>query len=224
MKVVTVTLAACALLLGGARQARANLVMNGSFEAVQIGSPFFSDNAANIPFWTHTGTQGDALMWAIGYSDGGGSITVAGQGRQFVTMGGGFGPFGTSHWEQLLTGLTVGDTYTLNFKMAAEAGFSGPQSITVDFPTGSSTTSQTFTAATPPANYWRDWEQKTMSFVATDTSVDLRFTASTQFDVGLDDVDVELTPQGVPEPASITLLGLGMAAMAGYRWRRRVSA
>jgi hypothetical protein len=31
-------------------------------------------------------------------------------------------------------------------------------------------------------------------------------------------------PNGTPEPASITLLGLGIAGMAGYRWHRKKSA
>ena len=57
--------------------ASAASVTNGDFEAVQIGSPFLSSNPANIPGWTHMGTVGDALLWAIGYSDGGGSVTVA---------------------------------------------------------------------------------------------------------------------------------------------------
>jgi hypothetical protein len=65
-------------------------ITNGDFEAVQIGSPFFSINPADIPGWTHSGDVGDALLWAIGYTDIGGSATVAGHGNQFVTMGGGF--------------------------------------------------------------------------------------------------------------------------------------
>jgi hypothetical protein len=29
------------------------------------------------------------------------------------------------------------------------------------------------------------------------------------------------TPAAVPEPSSLTLLGLGMLALLGYKWRRR---
>jgi hypothetical protein len=172
------------------------LVVNGSFEDAPGGFP---------TGWTHSGSDGDsgATVWRVGYSDGGGStnfngspvavgpgsITVTGDGSQFVTMGGGFDGVGSSSWEQLLAGLTPGSTYTLTFKMASENTVTS-QSITVDFPTGSSTPAETFTAAASPASYWRDWESKAMTFVATAPSVDLRFSATTQFDVGLDDVSV----------------------------------
>lgn len=63
----------------------AQTVMNPSFEAKQIGT--FSSNPADIPGWTKVGSTGDGLLWAVGYVDGGGSITTAGDGRQFVTMG-----------------------------------------------------------------------------------------------------------------------------------------
>jgi hypothetical protein len=76
----------------------APMIANGSFEAVQIGSPFVSSNPADIPGWTHGGSPGDGLLWAIGYADGSGSITTAGAGNQFVTLGGGFGAPGTADW------------------------------------------------------------------------------------------------------------------------------
>src|SRR5579864_6611803 len=97
-------------------------ITNGDFEAVQIGSPFNSSNPANIPGWTHTGSVGDALLWAIGYNDGGGSVTVAGSGRQFVTLGGGFDGPGSATWSTTITGLTAGNSYVLSFDTATELG------------------------------------------------------------------------------------------------------
>ena len=138
------------------RPAGAQTIVNGDFENVQIGSPFFSTNPADVPGWTHTGDVGDALLWGVGYADGGGSITTAGHGNQFVTLGGGFGATGTGSWQQTITGLTASDSYTVNFMMASETGSFG-QSITVDFPTGSSTAAMTFAADPSSGNYWRTW-------------------------------------------------------------------
>jgi hypothetical protein len=143
------------------------------------------------------------LIWRLGYSDGGGtaivngqpvtlppgSITVAGDGQQFVTMGGGFEGVGTASWQQVVSGLTPGGTYILTFKMASE-NTALAQSITVDFPMGSAMPSQAFTAAAAPADYWMDWESKSMTFVANAASVEVRFSTTTQFDVGLDDVSI----------------------------------
>src|SRR5438105_10378954 len=117
-----VSIAALSLVLAAIGEARAApIIANGSFEDVQIGSPFVSSNLANVPSWTHAGVLGDGPLWHVGYSDGGGSITVAGAGNQFVTMGGG-GASGTASWDQVVTGFTPGNTYNLNFKMASETG------------------------------------------------------------------------------------------------------
>jgi hypothetical protein len=222
---------ALALVLGGAGAVRADFIVNGDFEAVQIGPPFASNNPADIPGWVHSGSSGDALLFAVGYVDTNGSVTVAGSGRQFVVMGGGFTGTGTGNWDQVMTGLTPGQTYVLTFRMASEgpntgpAG-SGPQSLTVSFPSGSSTGPQVFTASASSANYWRNWEQKTETFVATASTVDLRFSATTQFDVGFDSVSVNAVAGAAPEPSTFVLFGLGTLGLLRFvrRGRRSVPA
>jgi hypothetical protein len=192
--------------------AAAASITNGDFEAVQIGSPFFSANPADIPGWTHTGAAGDALLWSVGYSDSGGSVTVAGSGNQFVTMGGGFESPGTASWSTSITGLIAGNSYLLDFMMADENTFSSDQQITVDFTSGSPTLPVTFTApGSSSANYWRDWQNKEETFLATGTSAIVRFTATTRFDVGLDDVRV--SDAIVPEPSLLGLLICGLLMM-----------
>jgi hypothetical protein len=36
-----------------------------------------------------------------------------------------------------------------------------------------------------------------------------------------DSFTVQIGPTAAPEPASLTLLGIGVASLAGYGWRRR---
>jgi hypothetical protein len=200
--------------------AYAQSLTNGSFENVSIGSPFVSANPADIPGWIHTGDVGDGLLWGIGYNDGGGSVTVTGDGKQFVTLGGGFLTSGSAAWMTTITGLTIGNTYDVNFKIAFEGGDTplSQQVMTVGFDSGSSTGSSQFVAPANPFNYWNIWLPETKTFVATATSAVVDFSVTDQInDMGLDAVSV--TGATVPEPATWAMMLLGFAGLgyAGYR-------
>ena len=198
------------------------IIANGSFEAAQIGSAF-STNPADIPAWTHTGTVGDALLWnkTFPICCGGTGTALAGDGNQFVTMGGGFGPTGSSQWSQTLTGLSIGQTYVVSFMMAAE-GETPTQQMTVGMTTGSSTAAETFTSLTTSTLFWQNWGTDQYTFVASDTSGTLQFSVTDQaYDVGLDAVSIA-EARTVPEPATLGLMGLGLSAL-GFARRKRKS-
>jgi hypothetical protein len=173
------------------------VVVNGSFEAVQIGvlTGYESDFGCleNIPGWTHTGmTDGDGPLWNDGF--GGGSSILAGAGHQFVTMGGGTNLTEYSAWDQMVPGFIPGHTYTLTFKMSSEGMGAVAQSITVSIPNDSAVTPQTFTAPASTA-YWRNWVSKSITFTAANQVEDIQFSANTRYDVGLDDVSItDTTP------------------------------
>lgn len=191
----------------------AQVVVNGSFEAVVLSSPFFTTSPSDVPGWTKTGALGDAQLFAVGYADGGGSVTIAGQGNQFAVLGGGAGGGALSAWKQTVTGLTPGVSYTLDFKLASEINFA--QDATVSFLTGSTTAGQNFTTAPASVNYWHDWEQKTLTFVASGTSATIQWAYSGPFDLGLDDIVIT----AIPEPATGLLLALSLA-LSGLTARR----
>ena len=87
-----------------------------------------------------------------------------------------------------ITDLNIGSLYCLEFLMAHEAGFSGPQTITVSIDGGPGINFTSLSADTTP--YWNTWENKSLFFTATGTTASLSFSATTSFDIGLDNVRI----------------------------------
>src|SRR6266849_3788255 len=152
-------------------------IQNGDFEDVKIAAPFMSKNRADVPGWTHSyGDPGDALIWRIGYADGGGTVTNAGHGSQFVTLGGGYYAPGSPSWSTTISGLTPRKTYRLSFMLANE-NLVIPQTITVAFISGSSTPAPSSTVQSGQG-YWTLWENKTQNFTATAATAQVRFSVT----------------------------------------------
>lgn len=105
-----------------------NLVQNGSFEdALTIGGGLFDNigctniltQCAIVPDWTASGDINALItngVSAQSYLDGGAGI-LASNGSNFIGVDGSCCSLGPV--SQMLTGLTVGDTYTLSFDQAA---------------------------------------------------------------------------------------------------------
>jgi uncharacterized protein (TIGR03437 family) len=199
------------LLLALAKFMPGQLVVNGDFEDVNISPKFFTFDSTQVPGWTRSGSQGDGIAGRVGYSDDQGSVTVAGHGSQFGMLGGGFGGPGSASMTTMVTQLTPGSTYQLSFLIANE-GEDITQSITVSFPSGSSTGSTKFSTKQSAGLYWKVWEPQTMQFVATATTAAVQFSVvNQQFDIGLDFVRVTAvvsTPLLQVSPTTLSFTGL----------------
>jgi hypothetical protein len=236
-------LAALAATLGSAASAHATqFVVNGDFTELSAG-PGEIDVDTTVTGWSgnggynfvfanandSTGTASPISLWT-GTNGGAVSntwngLTASGAGN-FAAMD---GDYITEPLTQTITGLTVGDTYTLsfNYAFAQQTGFFGDtvQSLTASL--GSFSDTLPSGGFSLPSQGFSGWSTFSTTITATSTSETLSFLAAGNLPVPPFALvsDVSLTGS-VPESSTwaMMLVGFGGLGFAAFRSRRRVAA
>jgi hypothetical protein len=195
--------------------AGATTILNPSFEApVQSPSGFTYDPSLGVAFWNFAGQSGVAAEGSPWFS----VAPPDGNQAAFLQVYLPVGAATTDFISQTLTGLNVGDTYRFTFYAAQRPGFSVNDfnvllgSTVIDHVTPASTSFVQFTTAPT---------------IATSSSLALTFQALdtanvTDADSVIDLVQIQdLGAIGIPEPATVLLLGPGITGLLWLRRRKR---
>jgi Protein of unknown function (DUF642) len=213
---------ALAMAAASATPAHANLLTNGSFETTPLSGGFVDIPSGFEP----TGFGWTVKTNSVNVYDGTlvfGSFFTAFDGNLALDL---VGSAGAATLSQMFS-TVAGETYTLTFAYSehpsapfATAGVAITDGLNSLLDT--TITHSTSSTADP------DWTIFTATFVATGTSATLDFTNLVGFGTGgilLDAVSiVEAVPSEVPAPATVSLLGAGLAAIGAVRRRHRSQA
>jgi hypothetical protein len=218
-----------ALLLFGA-SAKADLITNGNFSTTTgFGQIGFN---ATVNGWTTSGynfifpSSGGTVNGSAGslslYNGGVGGGAVLGPSPAGGNYIGADGAFEVGAITQTINGLTAGAQYTVSFYWggAQQTNFSGTTTEKWLVSLGSQTLSTN--TVTDVSGGFTGWQQTFLTFTATGNSEVLSFLAQGTPDGQppfslLDGVSMN----AVPEPASMSLLGAGLAALGFVRRRRQ---
>jgi choice-of-anchor C domain-containing protein len=201
-------LIAGAAMLLGAQSAYAVTITNGSFETGSInpGSfTFLSSGSTVIDGWTVGGAGGVDYI---------GTYWTSSDGNRSVDLSGG----GIGSVSQQLTGMTVGQEYTISFDLAGNPA-GGPLvkglEVSVDAMGGGLFTFNTTGATLSNMG----WITQTVTFIATASSATLTFLSqnNTSFGPALDNVSIAATPI----PGALLLFGSALGGMGFLGYRRK---
>jgi len=230
-----------ALLVTGAA-AKADLIQNGSFESMtgtigQIGyvntlTGWDNNNASGGGYGYNfifspgsadttgaNGQSGNIKLWGPGDGSANGLPASSPDGGNYIAAD---GAFDTGAITQTVNGLVVGEQYQVGFWWAGaqQQGFNGDTTEQWLVSLGSQ---QLATAVISDTSHgFTGWVHTYLTFTATNTSEVLSFLAAgTPNGVPPFSLLDGVTMTQVPEPASMTLFGGGLAALAFVRRRKR---
>jgi Protein of unknown function (DUF642)/PEP-CTERM motif len=223
------TTAAMILLLAPA--ARADLVTNGSFEAGTNPPTGEGDTQAigtsNITGWTivnNDGTTVDNGKNVLWINNGSYGLSTP-FGNDFLDL---TGTTDSTPYDGVVQTITTvsGQQYVLTFDLGVSTN-GGPFSGTISVSAGINGSGTTFTDDGSTGTLTSDntlWTDESLPFTATSASTVVSFIGETdsagEF-IGLDNVSVNpAAPASVPEPASMALIGVGLAGIGVIRRRR----
>jgi len=223
-KRISQTLLASAILLALAVPTQAApIFVNGNFEA-GVSAGWVSMNATNTPGWTiTTGTSNFFPALNLNQASGG-PYGDNNEGRQFATLGAlRDEPGGGSALAQTLSGFIDGGSYVLSWLQSSEFTEGDWVKATI---TGDGVLSQDFYSNPYPggSQFWEGWQTMLFPFVADNTTLTFQFRAATNqgffSEPGIDAFGIADAQQPIPEPATLALLGIGLAGLGALRRRK----
>ncbi len=215
--------------------ARADFITNGSFEANVLAAGTKEDFNSGGKSVVTGGSGGAKLTFldSPGSADNGSYLSVYGSFPHVSPDGGNFveadaAPTYRGVIYQSVTGLTIGQVYSVSFYQAAgqQSGFTGP--TTEQWLVGLGTTlalsessTQASTLIKLPSGGVAPWQAQSLDFTASAVTEVLSFLANGTPDgeppiAFLDGVSMN----AVPEPSTMLLTGIGLISMIAIRARK----